>query len=221
MISIATAGQLAAPPIACAVAVALLLRAEARGSQRGVWIWKPLAAASFLAAAWLWGAPASEYGRRILLGLALCACGDVFLIPRSDTSFRLGLVAFLCGHLAYAAAFLTLPVALQVLVPAAIAIALALWRVWRWLAPHLPARERVPVSAYFAAIGAMGALSICAVAAGAPVAAALGALGFMASDVSVARERFAAKGFRNAAWGLPLYFASQLLLAWSSAGTTP
>ena len=216
----ATPGQLA-PALACAVAVALLLRAEARGSQRGVWIWKPLAAASFLAAAWLWGAPASEYGRRILVGLALCTCGDVLLIPRGETSFRLGLVAFLCGHLAYAAAFLTRPLYLEDLAPAALVVAFALWRVWRWLAPHLPARERVPVSAYFAAIGAMGALSICAVAAGAPVAAALGALGFMGSDLSVARERFVAKSFRNAAWGLPLYFASQMLLAWSSAGTSP
>ena len=215
-----TPGQLA-PAIACMVAVALLLRAEARGSQRGVWIWKPLAAASFLLAGWMWGAPASEYGRRILVGLALCACGDVLLIPRSETTFRLGLVAFLCGHLAYAAAFLTLPVAWVVLGPAALVIALALWRVWRWLAPHLPARERIPVSAYFAAIGAMGALSLGAVAVGAPVAAALGALGFMASDLSVARDRFVAKGFANAAWGLPLYFASQLLLAWSSAGTSP
>ncbi|HXK23784.1 MAG TPA: lysoplasmalogenase [Myxococcota bacterium] len=221
MISISTASQLAAPPIACSVAVALLLRAEARGSRRCIWIWKPLAAASFLAAAWLWGAPSSEYGRRILVGLTLCACGDVLLIPRGETSFRLGLGAFLCGHLAYAAAFLTLPTPLPVLVPAALGIALVLWRVWRWLAPHLPARERVPVSAYFAAIGAMGALSIGAVAVGAPIAAALGALGFMTSDLSVARERFVAKGFRNAAWGLPLYFASQLLLAWSSAGTSP
>jgi uncharacterized membrane protein YhhN len=216
---VATTSQLA-PALACAVAVVLLLRAEARGSQRGVWIWKPLAAASFLLAGWMWGAPASEYGRRILVGLALCACGDVLLIPHSQTTFRLGLVAFLCGHLAYAAAFLTLPVPLVVLVPAALAIALALWRVWRWLAPHLPARERVPVSAYFAAIGAMGALSLGAVAVGAPASAALGAFGFMASDLSVARERFVAPGFANSAWGLPLYFASQLLLAWSSAGTS-
>jgi uncharacterized membrane protein YhhN len=219
MSSAPAAGQLA-PALVCAAAVALLLRAEARGSQRGVWIWKPLAAASFLAAGWMWGAPASEYGRRILVGLALCACGDVLLIPRGEKTFRLGLVAFLCGHLAYAAAFLTLPVVMEALVPAALVVALALWRAWRWLAPHLPARERVPVSAYFAAIGAMGALSLGAVAVGAPVAAALGALGFMASDLSVARDRFVAKGFANAAWGLPLYFASQLLLAWSSAGTS-
>lgn len=209
------------PVFACAVAVALLLVAERRGSQRSIWIWKPLAAASFLAAAWLWGAASSEYGRFILLGLALSACGDLMLIPRSDTSFRLGVAAFLCAHLAYAAAFLTLRLYPEHLALAVPAIAFVIWRVWRWLAPHLPTRERRPVGAYFVAIGAMGALAVCAVAAGAPRAAGFGALGFMASDVSVARERFVAPGFRNAAWGLPLYFASQLLLAWSSAGTGP
>src|SRR4029434_7252050 len=31
------------PVLACAIAVALLLVADRRGSQRGVWIWKPLA----------------------------------------------------------------------------------------------------------------------------------------------------------------------------------
>ena len=207
------------PVLACAVAVALLLVAERRGSQRGIWIWKPLAAASFIAAAWLWGATDSTYGRWIGLGLALSACGDVLLIPRSDASFRLGIVAFLCAHLAYAAAFLSLPQSPTVLALAALASALLIWRVNRWLAPHLERGFLWPVRCYFAAIGAMGALALGAVGAGAPLSAGLGALGFMASDLSVARERFVAKGFENAAGGLPLYFASQLLLAWSSGAT--
>ena len=41
----------------------------------------------------------------------------------------------------------------------------------------------------------------------------IAALGFAISDVSVARDRFVAPGFVNAAWGLPLYFASQLAFA--------
>jgi uncharacterized membrane protein YhhN len=210
-----------APALACAVAVALLLVAERRGSQRGIWIWKPLAAASFLAAAWVWGAPDSVYGRLILLGLALSACGDVLLIPKSDASFRLGIGAFLCAHLAYAAAFLSLPQEPFALVPAALGSALLIWRVNRWLAPHLERAFVWPVRCYFAAIGAMGALALGAVGGGAPLSAGLGALGFMASDLSVARNRFVAPGFGNVAWGLPLYFGSQLLLAWSSASTGP
>ena len=44
-------------------------------------------------------------------------------------------------------------------------------------------------------------------------ALAVGALAFTASDVSVARDRFVKHEFVNRAWGLPLYFGAQLLLA--------
>ncbi len=206
------------PALVCAASVALLLHAVRRGSQRGVWIWKPLAAASFLVAASVWGAPASHYGRLILLGLALSACGDLLLIPRAaDVWFAFGLFAFLAGHLAYAAAFLSLPQSPVALVAAALAVGLSTWRVGAWLGPHLPTHLRVPVYCYFVAIGAMVALSLGAIGAGAPLAAGAGAVGFMASDLSVARERFVSASFVNAAWGLPLYFGSQLLLAWSAA----
>jgi len=45
---------------------------------------------------------------------------------------------------------------------------------------------------------------------------AVGALLFGASDLFVARERFIEPGFRNRLFGLPLYYAGQLLLALSS-----
>jgi uncharacterized membrane protein YhhN len=201
--------------------VALLLAAEQRASRLGVWIWKPLASACFLAAAVWWGAQHSEYGRWILLGLALSACGDVLLIPGGDATFRLGLVAFLLAHIAYAAAFVTLPQSPVALGLGALAVAWVVWICWRWLGPHLPAAMRVPVAAYFAAISAMGALALGAVGGGAPPSAAVGALAFMASDLSVARDRFVSRGFANLAWGLPLYFAAQLLIAWSAARAGP
>lgn len=208
------------PWLACAAAVALLLRAERRASREGVWLWKPLAAACFLAAAWLWGAQESVYGRWIGAGLALSACGDLLLIPRGERSFQLGIGAFLCAHLAYAAGFVTLGQSPAALTLAALGIGVVMAISWRWLAPQLPAAFRAPVAAYFAAIGAMGALALGAVGAGAPLAAGAGALAFMASDLSVARERFVAPGFVNSAWGLPLYFFAQLLLAWSAARGT-
>ncbi len=46
---------------------------------------------------------------------------------------------------------------------------------------------------------------------------AAGALCFFASDGAVARQRFSHESFWNKAWGLPLYFAGQLLIAWSAA----
>ena len=206
------------PVLGCGVSVALLLRALRRGSQRGVWIWKPLAAACFLLAAALWSAD-SHYARLIGLGLALSACGDVLLIPRGPAAWIMaGLGAFLAGHLAYAAAFLSLPQSPPALGVAALVVGLLTWRVGVWLDPHLPAALRTPVYCYFVAIGAMVVLALGAVAAGAPWLAGAGALGFMASDLSVARERFIGASFANAAWGLPLYFGSQLLLAASTAG---
>ena len=39
------------------------------------------------------------------------------------------------------------------------------------------------------------------------------AVAFYLSDVSVARDRFVAPGFGNRIWGLPLYYAAQLLFA--------
>ena len=52
--------------------------------------------------------------------------------------------------------------------------------------------------------------------AGAPLLA--GALGFFVSDLAVARERFVAKSFSNKLWGLPLYYAAQLVLAGTVSG---
>jgi hypothetical protein len=36
---------------------------------------------------------------------------------------------------------------------------------------------------------------------------------FYASDLAVARDRFVARVFLNRAWGLPLYFGGQLVIA--------
>ena len=87
--------------------------------------------------------------------------------------------------------------------------------------------KRPPV--WFLAVILLGALAyvvaillMCATAAAYGAASGrwqvlLGAVVFAASDISVARERFVAKSFRNKAWGLPAYFVAQLILAWSVA----
>jgi hypothetical protein len=36
------------------------------------------------------------------------------------------------------------------------------------------------------------------------------------SDLSVARDRFVKPAFVNRLWGLPLYYASTVLIAWSA-----
>ena len=45
---------------------------------------------------------------------------------------------------------------------------------------------------------------------------AVGATLFYFSDLAVARQRFVVKSFWNKAWGLPLYFGGQVLIAWSA-----
>jgi len=206
------------PVLLCAAAVAALLLAEWRGSRIGVWLAKPLASACFLWAAIAFGAWESSYGRFVLCGLLLCACGDVLLIPRERASaFQAGIAAFLLGHVAYAAAFLWHGFATGALLLALVALAGFAWATLRWLSPSVPPDFVVPVRAYVAVISLMVACALGAAAAGAPLLAPLGAIGFAASDLSVARDRFVARGFVNAAWGLPLYYAAQLVLAASVA----
>jgi uncharacterized membrane protein YhhN len=202
----------------CTLAVAALLAAERRGSQRGKWLAKPLASLAFIATALAVGALDTSYGRWVLLGLGLCLLGDVLLIPEGRARvFRAGVFAFLAGHVAYAVAFLGRPLDPIWLVTAAILLGLVFWRLWRWLAPGVGADMRVPVLAYFVVIGAMTALACGVTGAGGPASVALGAVAFTASDVSVARDRFVRQDFFNRAWGLPLYYCAQLLLALSPA----
>lgn len=202
--------------VICAAAVAGLLVAERRASQVGKWLTKPVASAAFMAVAVISGALESDYGRLILLGLGLCLLGDVLLIPEGRLAvFRAGVFAFLAGHLAFAAAFLTQPRSLAWLAAAAVALALALAGVWRWLSPRLPEDMRRPVQAYFLVIGVMTALACATSGAGGPPIVAAGAIAFTASDIAVARDRFVRQEFTNRAWGLPLYYFAQVLLALS------
>jgi uncharacterized membrane protein YhhN len=202
------------PVALCAVAVAGLLVAERRATQAGLWLTKPVASAAFIWLALVSGALDSTYGRWLLAGLALCMLGDVLLIPRDRPGvFRAGVFAFLLGHVAYCAAFLTQPMARVGLIVGGALMIAVVGLVLRWLARSLPADMVGAVRTYMVVIGVMSTLACGVTAAGGPWQVAVGALAFTASDVSVARDRFVRHEFVNRAWGLPLYFAAQLLLA--------
>jgi uncharacterized membrane protein YhhN len=199
---------------ATAAAVAALLVAERRGFRAGVWIAKPLASSGFVALAWVCGASGTGYGRWVLAALVLGWLGDVLLIPKgAKGSFAAGLASFLLGHLAFVVAFLVRGTEWPWLAGGALAVGAIAAPVLRWLAPHVPASLRAPVAAYVAVISAMVVAAAGAFGAGAGGRLLAGALGFFASDLAVARERFVQKSFANKLWGLPLYYASQLLLA--------
>jgi uncharacterized membrane protein YhhN len=178
----------------------------------------------FLLLAWRMGAldPGHGYGHWIFTGLVLSFFGDVFLLASERPAlFLAGLGSFLAGHVAYAAAFVVhgvepLPSALAAL--ALVPIALA---VWRWLRPHLPREMVAAVLAYVVVICTMEALATGATFAagldprgGGPLMAA-GATLFWISDLAVARRQFVDPSPASAVWGLPLYYAGQVLLALS------
>jgi uncharacterized membrane protein YhhN len=163
------------------------------------------------------GALETTYGQLVLLGLVLCLLGDLLLIPlERPTIFKAGVFAFLAGHVAYSAAFLTRPLEPLGLAVAAALLAVVLLGVLRWLGSSLPPDMVGPVRTYMLVIGVMSALACGVTAAGGPWVVAAGALAFTASDISVARDRFVRHEFLNRAWGLPLYYAAQLMIA-----TTP
>lgn len=204
------------PVIVCLLACAALLFAEHRDSQLGRAVAKLTASSAFVWAALAWGAVETPYGQLMLVGLVLCWLGDAFLLPAGQNLwFQLGIGAFLLGHLAYAVACSQLSLEPIPLLVSGTVVGVGAWWALRWLRPHVPADFRRPIVAYIGAISLMVVFATAAVVGGGPLALGIGAVGFALSDLSVARDRFVAEGFVNAAWGLPAYFLSQLALAYS------
>ncbi len=200
------------------VALAGLLLAKHFDSRLGVWVTKPTAAAGFLALALSVGALETSYGILIFVGLCLSFAGDVLLIPdENPAAFKAGIASFLLGHVTYTVAFCSLEVDVRNALFATVVTGGAAFVVVRWLRPNLTPDMRLPVLAYVAVISCMlVAATGCATALSRPDIFA-GALLFYLSDLSVARDRFVQASFWNGAWGLPFYFAAQLILAYGSA----
>ena len=194
-----------------------LLLSERAGHRTGARICKPLASLGFVLLAWVLGASATAYGRWVLAALALSWLGDVLLLSRAAAVFLAGLGAFLLAHVCYALGFLGLGVAAPWLGVGGAGAALGGALILRLLVPVTEGGMRAAVIAYVVVIAAMVALSASATGATGRAAPLVGALAFALSDVSVARDRFVAPGFANSAWGLPLYYAAQLVLAASVA----
>lgn len=213
-----------------AVFVAGLVASELKGLRAGRYLCKPLASLGFLALGVASGAlePGHGYGHLVFAGLVLSFLGDVFLMADERPAlFLAGLGSFLLGHVAYAAAFLCHGVSAPAALGAAVLLGPVAFAVWRWLRPHLPGDMVIAVLAYIFVICAMEALATGATARarslavpGAPLML-LGATLFWISDLAVARRQFVDPSAWNAAWGLPLYYAGQGVLALSIAYASP
>jgi uncharacterized membrane protein YhhN len=206
------------PVFVCALGVAGCLLAEAKGRLRWLWLAKPLASAAFLWAAVSWGAAGSGLGLVLLAGLALCALGDVLLIPRGTGPLLLaGMAAFGLGHLTFAASFLGHGVGCLALAVGAVATTGLAAGAWRWLGPRLGPADRLPVALYIGVISLMLVGAAGALGGGAPGGLALGGALFAASDLAVAQDRFVAPSFASTLWGLPAYYTAQLAIAHGAA----
>lgn len=200
--------------IVCAIGVALTLYADHLRNKSLEWLGKPLAALAFIAAGISWGALDSLYGQWVLAGLIFGALGDVLLIPAgTGRVFLGGMIAFALGHFFYVIGFAQLPLSTAGLVWGAAGMGIFSVGILRWLMPNVPADFKGPVAAYIVIIGLMVITAVGATVAGANPLILVGAVGFALSDLAVARHRFVAPGNINRLWGLPLYFASQMVIA--------
>lgn len=209
-----------AQSVAVAVTVVALVAymwAEYARIDRARHIAKPTASLGFIAVALVSGATGSAFGVAVLAALVLSMVGDVALLGRSHRAFLIGLGAFLVAHLAFAAAFGLRGTVGQVAVLTAGACATFGAIVFLKLLRRIPPPLRVPVAAYITVICCMVGAAAGATAAGATWLVGVGAIAFFASDLAVALERFVNPGFTHRAWGLPLYYGAQILLALSVA----
>jgi uncharacterized membrane protein YhhN len=205
----------------CGLGLLISLAGEYRLNTLISAVGKLVAASAYIGAAWSLGAASMPYGQVLLAGMALCWLGDLFLVSRdSRLLFLAGLVSFLLGHIAYIGAFAVRGFSLQALLAAGPVMAVFGWLIMKWLKPGLDHRMKLPVLLYVIAISAMMAMATATFSAHGSLALLLGGLLFVVSDLAVARNRFLAPGFVNRAWGLPTYFAAQLLLAASVAGSS-
>ncbi len=200
------------------LAAAGLVVAEFQGRAQLRRVCKLSASTAFVLVALSLQAAASPYGRLVLVALVLSWIGDACLLSQRSAWFLWGLGFFLLAHVAYSAAFLFGDLEVTALVAALVLLAAVGALALRWLWRRLDTFHKAAVCAYVVAIVTMCALAVAHSAAAGSWPVAVGALAFAASDISVARDRFVAPGFLlNRAWGLPVYYAAQLLLAWSVA----
>lgn len=199
-----------------ALSASICIRAEYRGPQLHIYIFKPLTMVFILLIAVLGQATLPFYKYMIIAGLVFSLAGDILLVLPSDR-FVTGLTAFLMAHLFYSAAFVSevdtlIGLPLIPLIISGIVI-------YIFLASSL-GRLKKPVLIYMLVIlmmtwfawerwgqtGQSGALL-----------AAVGAVLFVISDAILATNRFRGAFKPACALKLTTYFTAQCLIA-SSVG---
>jgi len=207
---------------AAAIVLVLVLVAEKKGQTVAKATLKGVLSIGFVATALAQNQAMAAYRWWLIPGFVCCLVGDVLLALPAVKAFRLGLFAFLTGHVFYTIGFAAVAKVNAATWFGAALVSVAAIGVFRWLKPHLGPMT-VPVFAYIVVISAM----VCAAATlmgtaglhprGRTLAFA-GAVLFYLSDLCVARHRFVTPVFANRLVGLPLYYTGQYLIALSLGG---
>ncbi len=205
----------ATPVVVCLVAVVMLIFAEFRNWYIGRVFCKVIASTAFVLVALGLHATNSRYGQFILIALVFSLIGDVCLLSHRTRFFLLGIASFLFAHIAFALAFGTRTLDIRYLPVGLVIMSCVGSFTLRWLWNYLTKDYKIAVAAYIISIVLMCSFAFALSAATATWVLLVGALAFAASDISVARNRFVARGWINKVWGLPLYYAAQLLFALS------
>lgn len=209
---------------AIALSAALTIAADLGGPDWWRYAFKPLTTVLVIAWAWPRGQDTPARQRWIRLGLVASLIGDVALLwPQQG--FLPGLVAFLLAHLAYIVAFtrgLRLAARWAPFAAYAVVAAAILSQLW----PGVPTALRGPVLGYVAALACMAAQAavvwwVARGTAGETLArrAAWGGLLFMASDATLAVNKFLAPVPAAGLWILATYWLAQLAIAGSMASS--
>lgn len=196
-------------PLACAL---VDWYAVSRGDRRTEHWAKPATLIALIVAALVLGAAGNAAGVWMLVALVFGLAGDVFLLERSDRRFRLGLAAFLVGHLAFVVSFTRLGLDpkgwnyLSFLVLGGCLLATRQVAASTYLRGGLALA--VPVGVYTVVIGAM---VIYAFTTGVPLIA-VGATIFAVSDTVLARDRFVRPWDRAQLLVMVTYHVGQALI---------
>lgn len=208
-----TAGALAA---VVAVAVFAALIAYWVGSQLAYGAAKTVASVAFVGIAVVGGALTEAWSAIALVALVVATLGDVALAFPGHRALLIGMALFTVGYLTLSVSFVVagLGNAEYSIAGLVAAGALALLS-WNWLHPHLSDRWRRPTAVYHLVIAVMLATGISMALASSRLFLLAGIVMLALSDVAVARERFVSPGIHNKVWGLPLYYAGMVFVAFS------
>lgn len=149
------------------------------------------------------------YGGLMLLGLLLCAAGDI----TGMHNFDWGAVAFLGAHVVFSMAFYAEGVTGKRLLATAVPMMVVDLALLAWLLPHVPVSDRWLIVPYLCLISIMVVLAGGIRLAMWRVMPLAGALLFFISDIFVARWKYVYPSGVNAYFCYPLYYLACLCLA--------